>query len=196
MIELETRWLAVLEGTGAGGTGTTGGTGGAAAVGAAAGSPSSHSGGAGPGGASAGVLGVGRAGGTDGADTRGANGGTGVGGARRQESDALDIPTPRTYAEAIMGPYCSQWQIAMDTEMASWKSTGTYVDEVPQPGANIVDGMWIFRVKRPPSSPPAFKACYVAQGFSQREGVKFFENFSPTPKMTTLLWTKDGVYED
>ncbi|CAI7817212.1 unnamed protein product [Closterium sp. NIES-54] len=59
-----------------------------------------------------------------------------------------------------------RWQAAMDAEMASWKSTGTYVDEVPLPGANIVDGMWIFRVKRPPGSPPAFKACYVARGFS------------------------------
>ncbi|CAI7815314.1 unnamed protein product [Closterium sp. NIES-54] len=49
--------------------------------------------------------------------------------------------------------------------MASWKSTGTYVDEVPPPGANIVSGMWIFRVKRPPGSPPAFKARYVARGF-------------------------------
>ncbi|CAI7893901.1 unnamed protein product, partial [Closterium sp. NIES-54] len=62
---------------------------------------------------------------------------------------ALDIPTPRSYAEAI---------------------TGTYVDEVPPPGANIVDGMWIFRVKRPPGSPPAFKARYVARGFSQQQG--------------------------
>ncbi|CAI7859695.1 unnamed protein product [Closterium sp. NIES-53] len=50
----------------------------------------------------------------------------------------------------------------MDAEMASWKSTGTYVDEVPQPEANIVDGMWIFR------------------------GVDYFQTFSPTPKMTTL----------
>ncbi|CAI7762873.1 unnamed protein product, partial [Closterium sp. NIES-54] len=73
------------------------------------------------------------------------------------DPDALDIPTPRSYAEAIEGPYSSQWQVAMDTEMASWKSTGTYVDEVPPPGANIVSGMWIFRVKRPPGSPPAFK---------------------------------------
>ncbi|CAI7808152.1 unnamed protein product [Closterium sp. NIES-53] len=51
------------------------------------------------------------------------------------DPDALDIPTPRSYAEAI---------------------EGTYVDEVPPPGANIVSGMWIFRT------------------------------FSPTPKMTTL----------
>ncbi|CAI7760526.1 unnamed protein product, partial [Closterium sp. NIES-54] len=102
------------------------------------------------------------------------------------DPDAPDIPTPRSYAEAIEGPYSSQWQAAMDAEMASWKSTGIYVDEVPPPGANIVSGMWIFRVKRPPGSPPAFKARYVARGFSQRQGVEYFQTFSPTPKMTTL----------
>ncbi|CAI7831264.1 unnamed protein product, partial [Closterium sp. NIES-53] len=78
------------------------------------------------------------------------------------DPDAPDIPNPRSYAEAIEGPYSSQWQAAMDAEMASWKSTGTYVDEVPPPGANIVSGMWIFR------------------------GVDYFQTFSPTPKMTTL----------
>ncbi|CAI7827756.1 unnamed protein product [Closterium sp. NIES-54] len=73
------------------------------------------------------------------------------------DPDAPDIPTPRSYTEAIEGPYSSQWQAAMDAKMASWKSTGTYVDEVPPPGANIVSG-----------------------------GVDFFQTFSPTPKMTTL----------
>ncbi|CAI7921404.1 unnamed protein product [Closterium sp. NIES-53] len=42
------------------------------------------------------------------------------------DPDAPDIPTPRSYTEAITGPYSSQWQAAMDAEMASWKSTGTY----------------------------------------------------------------------
>ncbi|CAI7729237.1 unnamed protein product, partial [Closterium sp. NIES-54] len=81
------------------------------------------------------------------------------------DPDAPDIPTPRSYAEAI---------------------TGTYVDEVPPPGANIVDGMWIFRVKWPSGSPPAFKVRYVARGLSQRQGVNYFHTFSPTQKMTTL----------
>ncbi|CAI7829058.1 unnamed protein product [Closterium sp. NIES-54] len=75
------------------------------------------------------------------------------------DPDAPDILTPRCYAEAITVPPC---------------------------GANIVDGMWIFRVKRPPGSPPAFKARYVSRGFSQRQGVEYFQTFSPTPKMTTL----------
>ncbi|CAI7917913.1 unnamed protein product [Closterium sp. NIES-54] len=78
------------------------------------------------------------------------------------DPDAPDIPTPCSYAEAITDPYSSQWQAAMDAEMASWKSTGTYVDEVPPPGANIVSGMWIFG------------------------GVDYFQTFSPTLKMTTL----------
>ncbi|CAI5999797.1 unnamed protein product [Closterium sp. NIES-65] len=102
------------------------------------------------------------------------------------DPDALDIPTPRSYAEAVEGPYSSQWQAAMDAEMASWKSIGTYVDAVPPPRANIVSGMWILMVKRPPGSPPVFKARYVARGFSQRQGVDYFQTFSPTPKMTTL----------
>ncbi|CAI7915085.1 unnamed protein product [Closterium sp. NIES-54] len=102
------------------------------------------------------------------------------------DPDAPDIPTPRSYAEAITGPYSSHWQAAMDVEMASWKSTGTYINEVPPLGANIVNGMWIFRVKRPPGSPPAFKASYVARRFSQRQGVHYFQTFSPTLKMTNL----------
>ncbi|CAI7741215.1 unnamed protein product [Closterium sp. NIES-54] len=81
------------------------------------------------------------------------------------DPDAPDIPTSHFYTGA---------------------TTGTYVDAVPPSGANIVDGMWIFWVKWPSGSPPAFKARYVARGFSQREGVDYFQAFSPTPKMTTL----------
>ncbi|CAI7839868.1 unnamed protein product [Closterium sp. NIES-53] len=44
----------------------------------------------------------------------------------------------------------------------------------------------VAEVKRPPGSPPVFKARYVVRGFSRRQGVDFFQTFSPTSKMTTL----------
>ncbi|CAI5949570.1 unnamed protein product [Closterium sp. NIES-64] len=101
--------------------------------------------------------------------------------APKRDPDAPDIPTPQSYAEAIEGPYSSQWQSAMDAEMASWKSTGTYVDEVPPPGVNIVSGMWIFRVKRPPGSPPVFKARYVARGFTAQRDYELHSLDFSTP---------------
>ncbi|CAI7735017.1 unnamed protein product, partial [Closterium sp. NIES-53] len=85
------------------------------------------------------------------------------------DPDAPDILTPRSYTEAIEGPYTSQWQTAMNAEMASWN-----------------DRFSACLLCRPPVSPPVIKARYVAQGFSQRQGVDFFQTFSPTPKMTTL----------
>ncbi|CAI7859194.1 unnamed protein product, partial [Closterium sp. NIES-54] len=97
-----------------------------------------------------------------------------------------DQSQPQLLPSSMLPAPAPHTESPMDAEKASWKSTGTYVDEVPPPGANIVSGMWIFRVKRPPGSPPVFKARYVARGFSQRQGVDYFQNFSPTPKMTTL----------
>ncbi|CAI7879047.1 unnamed protein product [Closterium sp. NIES-54] len=76
--------------------------------------------------------------------------------------------------------------IAEEAEMASYRSTGTYVDVVPPPGTNVVTGMWLDKVKRLLGSPPVFKARYVARGFRQDEGVDFFQTFARTPKMTTL----------
>ncbi|CAI7770677.1 unnamed protein product [Closterium sp. NIES-54] len=83
------------------------------------------------------------------------------------DPDAPDIPTPRSYAEAITGPYSSLWQTTTDTELTSWKSTSTYVGAVPSSRANTVDGMWIFH------SPSVFMARCVAQGFSQRQGTQW-----------------------
>ncbi|CAI7905737.1 unnamed protein product [Closterium sp. NIES-54] len=105
------------------------------------------------------------------------------------ELDALDIPTPCSYTEAIACEYSSKWRTAMDAEMASRKSTGTFVDEVPPPGANIVDGMWIFRVKRPPGSPPAFKARYIARGFSAPRVARHTEDYTSSADPSLFLCT-------
>ncbi|CAI7730746.1 unnamed protein product [Closterium sp. NIES-54] len=83
------------------------------------------------------------------------------------DPDALDIPIHRTHAEAVSEPWALYWIAAEEAEMASYRSTGTYLDAVSPPGANVVNGKWLYKVKRPPGAPPVFKARYVARGFSQ-----------------------------
>ncbi|CAI7874423.1 unnamed protein product, partial [Closterium sp. NIES-53] len=87
------------------------------------------------------------------------------------DPDAPDIPTPCSYADAITGPYSSQWQAAMDAEMASWKSTGTYTDAVPPSRANIVAGT---------SLPSFYDLVYVLQRFGFQ-----FSSPQPTPLSTS-----------
>ncbi|CAI7728985.1 unnamed protein product [Closterium sp. NIES-53] len=87
------------------------------------------------------------------------------------DPDVFDILTHCTYTEAVSGEWATQSIATIKEEMASLRFTCTYVDAVPPPWANIVDGMWIFKVKRPPGSQPVFKAWYVPRGSNHREGV-------------------------
>ncbi|CAI5998394.1 unnamed protein product [Closterium sp. NIES-64] len=110
------------------------------------------------------------------------------------DPDALDIPTPPSYAEAIEGPYSSQWQAAMDAEMASWKSTGTYVDAVPPPGANIVSGMWIFRAPR--EWHDTLRTTLAAPGFapSTADPSLFLRTDTSLPPFYILVYVDDLVF--
>ncbi|CAI7903189.1 unnamed protein product, partial [Closterium sp. NIES-53] len=105
------------------------------------------------------------------------------------DPDAPDIPTPRSYAEAIEGPYSSQWLSAMDAEMASRKSTGTYVDEVPPPGANIVSGMRIFRHD-------TLRTTLAALGFapSTADPSLFLRTDTSFPPFYILVYVDDLVF--
>ncbi|CAI7900903.1 unnamed protein product [Closterium sp. NIES-54] len=60
------------------------------------------------------------------------------------DPDALGIPTPRSYTKAIAGEYSSKWHAAMDAEMASSKSTGTYVSEYISVQQQGVDFFYTF----------------------------------------------------
>ncbi|CAI7896208.1 unnamed protein product [Closterium sp. NIES-53] len=106
------------------------------------------------------------------------------------DPDALDIPTPRSYAEAIECPYSSQWQAAMDAEMASWKSTGTYIDKIPPPGAKIVSGMWIFRWH------DTLRTTLAALGFapSTSDPSLFLRTYTTLPPFYVLVYVDNLVF--
>jgi hypothetical protein len=59
-------------------------------------------------------------------------------------------------------------------------------DLVPQPpGANVITGKWIFKLKAD-GSLDRYKARWVLRGFTQRPGVDYNETFSPVVKPATV----------
>jgi hypothetical protein len=57
----------------------------------------------------------------------------------------------------------------------------------PPPGANVVTGKWIFKLKlNADGSLERYKACYVLRGFTLRPGVDYDETFSPVVKPAVI----------
>ena len=75
----------------------------------------------------------------------------------------------------------------MEAEYAALVANRTW-ELVPRPpGANVVTGKWVFRVKyKPDGSLDRYKARWVVRRFSQHPGVDFGETFSPVVKPATI----------
>ncbi|CAI7775358.1 unnamed protein product [Closterium sp. NIES-53] len=98
---------------------------------------------------------------------------------------ASPLPAPSPYTEqssASASPLSVGGECALGTDVLEDRQE----DFESLAAAAAMDVPQSPTVKRPPGSPPAFKARYVARGFSQRQGVDYFQTFSPTPKMTAL----------
>jgi transposase InsO family protein len=94
---------------------------------------------------------------------------------------------PATLTEVKTRPDYAQWVQAMDVELASLLSNGTYsLVELPF-GRSPVPSKWVFKVKRDAhGNIDKYKARLVAKGFRQVAGKDFDEVYAPVSRYATL----------
>ena len=80
-----------------------------------------------------------------------------------------------------------EWKKAIDVELQNLQSAGTW-DIIERPSnVNVVDSKWVFRLKKDAEGRVIkWKARLVARGFTQVQGVDYFETFAPVARLASI----------
>jgi hypothetical protein len=97
----------------------------------------------------------------------------------------MKIP-PATYEEAMQRPDKDEWFKVMQTELTTMKDMNVYkVAELPK-GRKAIGCRWVLEFKEDNKGGSVYKACLVAQGFSQVPGVDYGAMFAPVIKPASV----------
>jgi hypothetical protein len=91
---------------------------------------------------------------------------------------------PHSYTEAASH---SQWQAAMQSELAALAANHTWSLTPLPPRKQPIGCRWVYKIKRRSDGTiERYKARLVAKGYTQLEGIDYHDTFSPTAKMLTV----------
>ncbi len=94
---------------------------------------------------------------------------------------------PKTAKDALSSPDKAEWKEAMEKEMESLYANNVWkLVELPK-DRKTVGSKWVFKVKADADGIfESYKACLVAQGFSQKFGSDYDETFSPVVRFESV----------
>ena len=99
----------------------------------------------------------------------------------------MTIGEPQTYKEAMTSPEAPFWKEAINSEVESILKNHTWeLVDIP-PGNKLIGYKWIFkRNLKVDGSIDKYKARLAAKGYSQNEGLDYFDTYSPVSRITSI----------
>ncbi|GJR55946.1 uncharacterized mitochondrial protein-like protein [Tanacetum coccineum] len=84
---------------------------------------------------------------------------------------------PKCFKQAAQD---ARWREAMQKEVKALEKNGTWTLEYLPEGKRAIDSKWVYKIKfKPNGKVEKYKACLVAKGFNQMEGVDYHDTFAP-----------------
>lgn len=91
---------------------------------------------------------------------------------------------PKSFRQAMTS---DKWKASVNVEFEVIEQNRTWDIESLPPGKNVVGCKWVFTIKyNLDGTVERYKSRFVAQGFTQQEGLDYLDTFSPVAKLTSV----------
>ena len=103
------------------------------------------------------------------------------------ETKASSIPLPKSYREAVTGPYRRYWIEAIRVELENLLSRKVWREERKPDGCRAIPGKYVWKVKPDDKGNiRKWKARWIVQGFRQRAGHDYDKTFASVANIVTV----------